>query len=200
MDVVPASSACDLQHLLYLFAAECEAAGMRISTSKSEAMVLSRKPMECLLQGKFYLVIEELSQLFRALVPIQLWYKYIIGEDPSTSYFLGAVLIIIYSLCKLFDLCGRISAIRKAVAILCSAQSYGVRASSQQCSEAGDTCAICQSDFRDPVALLCQHVFCEECLCLWFDRERTCPLCRTVVIETLRCWKDGTTSAHFQIY
>lgn len=51
-------------------------------------------------QGKFYLLIEELSQLFRALVPIQLWYKYIMGEDPSSSYFLGAALIIIYSLCK----------------------------------------------------------------------------------------------------
>lgn len=51
-------------------------------------------------QGKFYLLIEELSQLFRALVPIQLWYKYIMGEDPSSSYFLGATLIIIYSLCK----------------------------------------------------------------------------------------------------
>ncbi|KAI3356828.1 hypothetical protein L3Q82_003483 [Scortum barcoo] len=29
----------DLQHVLERFAAECEAAGMRISTSKSEAMV-----------------------------------------------------------------------------------------------------------------------------------------------------------------
>lgn len=57
-------------------------------------------PCVCMSQGKFYLVIEELSQLFRALVPIQLWYKYIMGEDPSTSYFLGAMLIISYSLCK----------------------------------------------------------------------------------------------------
>ncbi|XP_016391900.1 RING finger and transmembrane domain-containing protein 2-like [Sinocyclocheilus rhinocerous] len=151
-------------------------------------------------RGKFYLLIEELSQLFRALVPIQLWYKYIMGEDPSSSYFLGATLIIIYSLCKSFDLCGRISGIRKAFVILCSSQSYGTRASAQQCSEAGDVCAICQSEFREPIALLCQHVFCEECLCLWFDRERTCPLCRSTVVETPRNWKDGTTSAHFQIY
>lgn len=35
-------------------------------------------------------------------------------------------------------------------------QSYGMRASSQQCTEAGDVCAICQSEFRDPLALLCQ--------------------------------------------
>lgn len=52
------------------------------------------------LQGKFYLVIEELSQLFRSLVPIQLWYKYIMGDDSSNSYFLGGVLMILYSLCK----------------------------------------------------------------------------------------------------
>lgn len=151
-------------------------------------------------RGKFYLLIEELSQLVRTLVPIQLWYKYIMGKDSSSSYFLGATLIIIYSLCKSFDICGRVSAIRKAFVILCGSQSYGVRAGSQQCSEAGDICAICQSDFRDPIVLHCQHVFCEDCLCLWFDRERTCPLCRATVIETPRCWKDGTTSAHFQIY
>ncbi|KAI3374226.1 hypothetical protein L3Q82_006076 [Scortum barcoo] len=37
----------DLQHVLERFAAECEAAGMRISTSKSEAMVLDRKRVVC---------------------------------------------------------------------------------------------------------------------------------------------------------
>ncbi|KAI3376011.1 hypothetical protein L3Q82_016543 [Scortum barcoo] len=41
--VLMASSGQDLQHVLERFAAECEAAGMRISTSKSEAMVLDRK-------------------------------------------------------------------------------------------------------------------------------------------------------------
>ncbi|KAI3369505.1 hypothetical protein L3Q82_007720 [Scortum barcoo] len=42
----------DLQHVLERFAAECEAAGMRISTSKSEAkaMVLDRKRVACPLQ------------------------------------------------------------------------------------------------------------------------------------------------------
>ncbi|XP_004910560.1 RING finger and transmembrane domain-containing protein 2 isoform X2 [Xenopus tropicalis] len=151
-------------------------------------------------KGKFYLLIEELSQLVRSLVPIQLWYKYIIGDDPSNTYFLGSILIILYSLCKSFDICGRIGGLRKAVKLLCHPQKYGVRASSQQCAEAGDMCAICQADFKDPLILICQHVFCEECLCLWFDRERTCPLCRSVAVETVRLWKDGSTSAHFQVY
>lgn len=66
------------------------------------------------LKGKFYLVIEELSQLFRSLVPIQLWYKYIMGDDPSSSYFLGGILIILYSLCKVsttsVNICSKIRA------------------------------------------------------------------------------------------
>lgn len=42
------------------------------------------------------------------------------------------------------------------VCVLLLFQSYGVRASSQQCTEAGDVCAICQAEFREPVALMCQ--------------------------------------------
>ena len=48
--ILLASSVQDLQRALERFAAECEAAGMRISTSKSETMVLSRKSVDCLLR------------------------------------------------------------------------------------------------------------------------------------------------------
>uniref|UniRef100_A0A6Q2ZFL9 ribonuclease H n=1 Tax=Esox lucius TaxID=8010 RepID=A0A6Q2ZFL9_ESOLU len=48
--VVLAPSSQDLQHALGRFAAECKAVGMKISTSKSEAMVLSRKRVACPLQ------------------------------------------------------------------------------------------------------------------------------------------------------
>ena len=48
--VLMAPSVQDLQLSLDRFAAECTAAGMRISVSKSEAMVLSRKPVVCTVQ------------------------------------------------------------------------------------------------------------------------------------------------------
>ncbi|KAK3564905.1 hypothetical protein QTP86_030846, partial [Hemibagrus guttatus] len=48
--VLLASSSLGLQHALGRFAAECEAAGMRVSTSKYEAMVLDRKKVACTLQ------------------------------------------------------------------------------------------------------------------------------------------------------
>ncbi|XP_069033772.1 uncharacterized protein [Embiotoca jacksoni] len=47
-DVVPLAS--DLQHSLGQFAYECEAAGMRVGTSKSEAMVVCQKPVDCSVQ------------------------------------------------------------------------------------------------------------------------------------------------------
>uniref|UniRef100_A0A3B3CJV2 Reverse transcriptase domain-containing protein n=1 Tax=Oryzias melastigma TaxID=30732 RepID=A0A3B3CJV2_ORYME len=45
--VLLAPSNRDLQHVLERFAAECEAAGMRVSTAKSEAMVLDRRKVVC---------------------------------------------------------------------------------------------------------------------------------------------------------
>ncbi|KAI3370772.1 hypothetical protein L3Q82_007308 [Scortum barcoo] len=58
-------SSQDLQHVLERFAAECEAAGMRISTSKSEAMVLDRKRVVCPLRvgGEVLPQVEEFKYL-----------------------------------------------------------------------------------------------------------------------------------------
>ncbi|KAK3565835.1 hypothetical protein QTP86_015814 [Hemibagrus guttatus] len=55
----------DLQHALGRFAAECEAAGMRVSTSKSEAMALNRKKVACTLQvgGEVLPQVEEFKYL-----------------------------------------------------------------------------------------------------------------------------------------
>ena len=54
----------DLQHALGRFAAECEAAGMRISTSKSEAMVLDRKKVACPLRVGLLPQVEEFKYLY----------------------------------------------------------------------------------------------------------------------------------------
>ncbi|KAI3368070.1 hypothetical protein L3Q82_026885 [Scortum barcoo] len=68
--VLLASSSQDLQHVLgWRFAAECEAAGMRISTSKSEATVLGRKRVACPLWvgGEILPQGEELKYLEKVL-------------------------------------------------------------------------------------------------------------------------------------
>ncbi|KAL9450767.1 hypothetical protein AB3S75_012493 [Citrus x aurantiifolia] len=47
-----------------------------------------------------------------------------------------------------------------------------------QVNAAGDLCAICQEKMHAPILLRCKHIFCEDCVSEWFERERTCPLCR----------------------
>jgi hypothetical protein len=46
-------------------------------------------------------------------------------------------------------------------------------------------CAICQQkEIIAPLKLECNHVFCEECVEPWFEKDNTtCPLCRAVVVE-----------------
>ncbi|KAK3572444.1 hypothetical protein QTP86_032667 [Hemibagrus guttatus] len=63
--VLLAPSSLDLQHALGRFAAECEVAGMRVSTSKSEAMVLYRKKVACTIQvgGELLPQVEEFKYL-----------------------------------------------------------------------------------------------------------------------------------------
>ncbi|KAK3536228.1 hypothetical protein QTP86_000137 [Hemibagrus guttatus] len=63
--LVRIASCLDLQHALGHFAAECEAAGMRVSTSKSEAMALDRKKVACTLQvgGEVLPQVEEFKYL-----------------------------------------------------------------------------------------------------------------------------------------
>ena len=63
--VLLAPSSQDLQHVLGWFAAECEAAGMKISTSKSGAMVSDRKKVACSLRvgGEFLPEVEEFKYL-----------------------------------------------------------------------------------------------------------------------------------------
>ncbi|KAK3523071.1 hypothetical protein QTP86_012652 [Hemibagrus guttatus] len=63
--VLLAPSSLDLQHALGRFAAECEVAGMRVSTSKSEVMVLDRKKVACTLHvgGELLPQVEEFKYL-----------------------------------------------------------------------------------------------------------------------------------------
>lgn len=44
-------------------------------------------------------------------------------------------------------------------------------------------CGICNDVLSQPVETACGHLFCSECLSLWFQarQERLCPSCRAVV-------------------
>lgn len=54
-----------------------------------------------------------------------------------------------------------------------------------------------QDAYRSPVKLACTHIFCSDCCGEWFERERTCPICRAAVgppaARRFRTAGDGAT-------
>ncbi|XP_029556319.1 E3 ubiquitin-protein ligase RNFT1 isoform X1 [Salmo trutta] len=154
-------------------------------------------------QGRWYMLTEEVGQVYQAVAPTPLWFRYLVTYqevDGNTGLTLGVLLALVYFILKLLGLYGQWGSFQKTVRIFLSGEHTGAAATRSQCSEAGDICPICQAEYRDPRALLCQHIFCDECIALWFNREKMCPLCRTAITDKVHKWRDGATSPYLQIY
>ncbi|XP_035522145.1 E3 ubiquitin-protein ligase RNFT1 [Morone saxatilis] len=154
-------------------------------------------------QGRWLMLAEELGQVHQGIAPVSLWFRYLViyqEADGTPGLTLGVLLALVYLILKLLGLYGQWTSLMKTVRIFLKGEHTGSAATRSQCSEAGDVCPICQGEYREPRALLCQHIFCDECIALWFNREKSCPLCRTVITEKVYKWRDGATSPHLQIY
>lgn len=154
-------------------------------------------------QGRLLMLTEELGQVYQTVAPVPLWFRYLLTyqeADGAPGLTLGVVLALLYLIMKLLGLYGQGSSLLKTVSVCLKGEQTGAAATRSQCSEAGEVCPICQGEYRQPRALLCQHIFCDECIALWFNREKSCPLCRTVITEKVYKWRDGDTSPHLQIY
>ncbi|KAJ7308853.1 hypothetical protein JRQ81_008125 [Phrynocephalus forsythii] len=154
-------------------------------------------------KGYWYMLLEELSQYYRTMVPIPVWFWYLVGLkelDGALRWSFGVLVALLYLILKLLSFFGHLKHFRQVLRIFCTRPSYGVAAGRRQCAEAGEICSICQAEFQKPVLLICQHIFCEECITLWFNKEKTCPLCRTAIADHVQKWKDGGTTMHLQLY
>lgn len=154
-------------------------------------------------KGQWFMFIEEVCQYYRSLTPLPVWARYLSGYlevENFTGWTLGILLAICYLILKLLDIFAQWRTFRKALHAFCHEKGSSTTASKRHCSEAGGLCCICHSEFTEPVILVCKHIFCEECIYLWFIREKTCPLCRTVITDGVQKWKDGATAPHLQLY
>ncbi|KAL3536624.1 hypothetical protein ACH5RR_005085 [Cinchona calisaya] len=151
-------------------------------------------------QGQMLTLVEYLLLLYRALLPAPVWYRFFLNKEYGSLF--SAVMTGLYLTFKLTSVVEKVQCFFTALKVLSRKEiHYGAYANSEQVNAAGDLCAICQEKMHAPIFLHCKHIFCEDCVSEWFERERTCPLCRALVKPAdLRSFGDGSTSLFFQLF
>lgn len=151
-------------------------------------------------QGQMLTLVEYLLLLYRALLPAPVWYRFFLNKEYGSLF--SSLMTGLYLTFKLTSIIEKIQSFFTALkAVSCKDIHYGAYATSEQVNAAGDLCAICQEKMHVPILLRCRHIFCEDCVSEWFERERTCPLCRALVKPVdLRSFGDGSTSLFFQFF
>ncbi|KAG8185591.1 hypothetical protein JTE90_023290 [Oedothorax gibbosus] len=150
-------------------------------------------------KGKYYLFTERSSQLYRTVIPMQHWLYFFSESYSGPSKVFGVILSAAYLIFKVKSIIKKAKLWKKTLIKVLQSKTYGVTPSTNQIKEAGDACPICQDDYKSPAMLQCKHIFCEECVALWFDRERTCPICRAQIADD-PSWRDGSTTLLHQIF
>ncbi|XP_044761697.1 RING finger and transmembrane domain-containing protein 2 [Coccinella septempunctata] len=150
-------------------------------------------------RGKIYLFIEAFSQMYRSMATIQPWLYYLLESYSGPEKIVAVFLSAFYMISKGPDLMGRLKLFKTACFKLLQNVTVGSAPSKEQIQTAGDHCPICHDQYDAPVLLECRHIFCENCVTTWFDREQTCPLCRAKIVDD-PSWRDGSTSFFVQIF
>ncbi|CBI15794.3 unnamed protein product, partial [Vitis vinifera] len=151
-------------------------------------------------QGQMLTLVEYLLLLYRALLPTPVWYRFFLNKEYGSLF--SSLTTGLYLTFKLTSVVEKVQSFFAALRALSRKEvHYGSYATSEQVNAAGDLCAICQEKMHAPILLRCKHIFCEDCVSEWFERERTCPLCRALVKPAdIRSYGDGSTSLFFQIF
>ncbi|KAK1399734.1 RING finger and transmembrane domain-containing protein 2 [Heracleum sosnowskyi] len=151
-------------------------------------------------QGQLLTLVEYTLLLYRTLLPTPVWYRFFLNKDYGSLF--SSLTTGLYLTFKLTSVVEKVRSFFSALKALSRKEMhYGSYATLEQVNDAGDLCAICQEKLHVPVLLCCKHVFCEDCVSEWFERERTCPLCREVVRPAdLKSYGDGSTNLFVQLY
>ncbi|KAI4306582.1 hypothetical protein L6164_029845 [Bauhinia variegata] len=151
-------------------------------------------------QGQMLTLVEYTLLLYRVLLPTPVWYRFFLNKDYGSLF--SSLTTGLYLTFKLTSVVEKVQYFLSALKAFSRKEvHYGVYATMEQVNAAGDLCAICQEKMHSPILLRCKHIFCEECVSEWFERERTCPLCRALVKPAdLRTFGDGSTSLLFQLF
>ncbi|KAI3815929.1 hypothetical protein L1987_15613 [Smallanthus sonchifolius] len=121
-------------------------------------------------QGQMLTLVEYALLLYRAFLPAPVWYRFFLNKENGSLF--SSLITGLYLSCKLSSIVKKVGSLWTSFKALSRNEVHYVSyATTAQVTEAGDLCAICQEKMQAPVLLRCKHIFCEDCVSEWFERE-----------------------------
>ncbi|KAG2492176.1 hypothetical protein HYH03_009425 [Edaphochlamys debaryana] len=147
-------------------------------------------------QSRVLTVVECGIGLYRALVPAPIWYSYFVGGGISESPLLSSLFCGVYLTIKTSSMSTQVRTFALALKTATRQGSLYGTYMGRDDGELGTygACPVCQEPVCVPVRLDCGHIFCEDCILEWLERDRTCPMCRANVRPAgLQLCTDGAS-------
>jgi hypothetical protein len=140
-------------------------------SAESYAAVCARR------RARLLALYESIQATYRALLPAPLWYSFFLRTAPNLLF--GTLLAASYLTFKGYALArrGRLLLLATRI-VLRTGALYGRYLTKAEVAAGGAdlSCPICMHACAAPIRLDCSHVYCEDCLAEWLEREPTCPL------------------------
>eukprot|EP01024_Parvocaulis_polyphysoides_P057701 TRINITY_DN61561_c0_g1_i1.p1 TRINITY_DN61561_c0_g1~~TRINITY_DN61561_c0_g1_i1.p1 ORF type:complete len:200 (+),score=0.73 TRINITY_DN61561_c0_g1_i1:1-600(+) len=149
-------------------------------------------------QGYWLTAIEHGMQLYRSATPMAVWFDYF--SHCGLGQMVQAILQGTYLGMKSSIWVSKMFLTATSILYCFHRMPFGKRIDSkEEIMEAGDQCPICQERLSQtnmfPIKLECGHIFCEDCIMEWLERDRTCPMCRSnIKPHGLKSFGDGRTT------
>ncbi|KAH7618810.1 putative RING finger and transmembrane domain-containing protein 2 [Nannochloris sp. 'desiccata'] len=146
----------------------------------------------CRRRGALLSSLDYCISVHRSMLPAPLWLKYF--QNSNLPFLLAMSLSGFYLLAKAGNVLEKLSLAVMEVGKLLGGR-HGTVPTAEELAAAPRECAICQEDVRNPLRLICGHIFCSDCVEEWLARESSCPMCRREVRRAnLKPKNDGGTS------
>jgi len=217
-------SKMDTWNLIWIVACSDTIIKFLVISIKAVITILPLSKIPLRKRGSYYSTIETFALLYRSLTPIYPWILFILYSEQinnmqslvtlepgrkfddsilteqtsNGSTFFPILLCIIYSILKICQLYNLVALSVTSVKELMGDMSFGSPATLNDHDE--NICPICQDKLANPMILKCKHIFCCDCVCVWLDKENSCPMCRAKVSVKKPMYRDGSTTIFIQWY